>query len=138
MLKESQKLDAEAADMEEKVKIKEEEIQSVCRVDNEDEDDDDDDDDDTLPLARIKSLESEKRVSLELADSKINITTEKNITLLCDSIVDCTTGICTDMRKDAEAVRDLYKPLLTLFAACHRLYSLSRQLTESEIKLLGD
>ncbi|XP_070573169.1 uncharacterized protein [Ptychodera flava] len=100
-----------------------------------DDSDDDDDDDGTIhpSLAAIKRLSEEKNRLQESAKEK-----PENINMLCNnSMVVCTEAVCEELVPQAMEIRDKYKPLFHLFAACHTSYSLSRELSQEEITLLG-
>lgn len=64
----------------------------------------------------------------------------ENIQKLTDAIVNTTTAVCPmspSRHRDAQLIATKYKKLLSLFASCHHIYSVSKQLDGETTDQLG-
>ncbi|XP_070548866.1 uncharacterized protein [Ptychodera flava] len=132
MLRDATKLESEAREDEVKVQAMEVEIEHLF-YDSDSDSDSDDGDKSSLQSLREKS--AAKDALLEQARRKT-----QNINIIIDSMVAATENVVDDDRpliNKAKEIATRFKPLFTLFADCHRIYSVSRQLSDEEIKELG-
>lgn len=61
----------------------------------------------------------------------------ENTDKIVSNIVDTVSDHCPELGATAEAIRQKFKPLFNLFAACHFAYNGSAAMEEGQIAILG-